>query len=295
MMTVRNYGWRVPGVTRREVLDGLLLACAALVVLPLMPNQAVGPYGAVNPFKVWRLVVLVMALSAAGYVALRIFGPRFGLPISGFVSGFVSSSATIGAMGSRSRKNAVVHRPAVAAAVLSTVATVVQMFIVVGATEAQAMRELTPAMTAAGIAAAGYGIVFAARAWQHQGAGEVVHGRAFEPREALIFAATVGIILFVSAVLNEWIGESGVVVSAALAGFADTHAAAISVASLAATGHIEPGEAVVPILTAFTTNSITKAVVSYASGGRRFALEVWPGLGLVLAAAWAGWGLGYWV
>jgi uncharacterized membrane protein (DUF4010 family) len=144
-------------------------------------------------------------------------------------------------------------------------------------------------MGAAGVAAALYGLVFGLRAWRHDGAPRRASGRAFEPKEALVFAATVGAILFASAVLNDWVGESGVVLSAAAAGFADTHAAAISVASLVASGRIDAEQAVVPILAAFTTNSVTKAVIARATGGRRFALEVWPGLILVLAAAWGGW------
>src|SRR5258708_27480829 len=47
-------------------------------------------YNAINPFNVWRLVVVVMALGVAGYAARRALGPKLGLPLSGFASGFVS-------------------------------------------------------------------------------------------------------------------------------------------------------------------------------------------------------------
>jgi uncharacterized membrane protein (DUF4010 family) len=74
-----------------------------------------------------------------------------------------------------------------------------------------------------------------------------------------------------------------------VAGFADTHSAAISVASLVASGRLEAEDADIPILAGFTTNSLTKAVLAWTAGGRRFALQVWPGLVLVLAGAWGGW------
>ena len=123
-------------------------------------------------------------------------GARLGLPVSGFASGFISSSATIGAMGARARKDPSIRRPAVAGAVLSTLATVVQLVLVVGATDRHALREIGPSMAVAGVAAAGYGLVFGLRALRHDGENAIARGRAFEPRTAVLFALAVGAILF---------------------------------------------------------------------------------------------------
>lgn len=279
-------------LTEQEVHDALLFAGAALVILPLAPNERIGPYGVFNPFAIWRLVVIVMAIGGAGYAAVRLLGARVGLPLSGLAAGFVSSSATIAAMGARARETPALRTPAVAAAVLSTVATVVQMVIIVGATDGRTLAQLWPAMALAGVAAVGYGAVFALRALRDAAAdAHQPGGRAFDLKTAVLFAASVTAVLFVSAVLGDWLGNRGVLLSAAVAGFADTHAAAIAVAGLAAGGRIEPADAVVPILAAFTTNSVTKMVLAAASGGRRFALEVWPGVIATAALAWAGWAL----
>ena len=75
---------------------------------------------------------------------------------------------------------------------------------------------------------------------------------------------------------------------AAAAGFADTHSAAISVASLVQDQRIAAPLSVVPILAAITTNTVTKAIFAVSAGGRAFALYVIPGLILLVAAAWAG-------
>ena len=113
-------------LTEEEVHDGLIFAAATLVVLPLLPDKPLGPYGALNPRTIWIVVVLVMAVSALGYIAVRIVGARFGLPLAGLASGFVSSIATISAMGARATRSGELLRPAAAGAVLSTVATIVQ-------------------------------------------------------------------------------------------------------------------------------------------------------------------------
>ena len=71
------------------------------IVLPLMPDQAMGPFSALNRHSIWIIVILVMAIGAFGHIAVRLLGARFGLPIAGLASGFISSTATIGVMGAR--------------------------------------------------------------------------------------------------------------------------------------------------------------------------------------------------
>jgi len=126
------HNWVKSVLTDEEVRDGLLLAGAALVILPLTPTEPIDPWGVFQPRKLWLLAVLVMAINALGYVALRALGARTGLAVAGLMSGFVSSTATIGAMGARTKSHPELHKGAVAGATASSVATVIQLAIVIG-------------------------------------------------------------------------------------------------------------------------------------------------------------------
>jgi uncharacterized membrane protein (DUF4010 family) len=275
-------------LTEDELKDALIFAGATLVVLPLVPDRPMGPYGALNPHAIWILVILVMAISAAGYVAVRMLGSRFGLPVAGLASGFISSTATIGAMGARTAKAPDVLAAAVAAAVLSTIATIVQMALVLAATSMTTLRALWIPLICAGLTAVVYGTVFTVRAIQQKTESEAQSGRAFSLVTALIFALTLSGILVASAALREWFGETGIILAAALAGFVDTHSAAISVASLVASDKMTAADAVVPILAGLSTNTISKMILAVTSGGHAFAVRVMPGLIVVALAAWAG-------
>ena len=275
-------------LTEDELKDALIFAGSTLVVLPLVPDRPMGPYGALNPHSIWILVILVMAISAAGYITVRTFGARFGLPIAGLASGFISSTATIGAMGARVAKAPDVLAAGVAGAVLSTIATIVQMALVLAATSMTTLQTLSIPLICAGSAAVVYGIVFTVRALRQKTEGEAQSGRAFSLSTALVFALTLSSILVASTALREWFGETGIIVAAALAGFVDTHSAAISVASLVASGKMNVADAVVPILAGLSTNTISKMFLAGTSGGRSFALRVIPGLIVVALAAWAG-------
>ncbi len=80
-------------IGEQEVTDALIFVAAVLVVLPLTPNRYLGPFGAINPRTIWKIVILMISISAGGYIAVRLVGARFGLPAAGFASGFVSSTA----------------------------------------------------------------------------------------------------------------------------------------------------------------------------------------------------------
>ena len=275
-------------LTSDELQDALIFAAATLVVLPLVPDRPIGPYGALNPRSIWILVILIMTISGAGYIAVRTVGARFGLPIAGLASGFISSTATIGAMGARVVTMKALLPAAVAGAVLSTVATIVQMAIVLAATSLTTLRTLTVPLICAGIAAAVYGAIFTVWALRQKTEHQQQGGRAFSIRTAIAFALTLASILIASAALRDWFGEAGVILATAVAGFVDTHAAAISVASLVAAGKLPAPDATVPILAGLSTNTVSKIFFAAASGQRPFAFRVIPGLIVVALAAWAG-------
>lgn len=282
------HGFVRSALTEDELRDAIVFAGATLVVLPLLPDRPLDPYGVFNLRLVWIVVILIMAVSAAGYIAVRLLGVRFGLPLSGFASGFVSSSATIGAMAAHVKQAPGLLRPAAAGAILSTVATVVQLALLLAATSMPALAALAVPLACAGIVAVLYGGLFTLWALKHSGGGDEKPGRAFSLVTALALAAMLAVILVVSAALQAWLGEAGIVIAAGMAGFADAHSAAVSAASLVAAEKMTATQAVYPVLAALTTNTVTKIVLASTGGNRAFALAVVPGLLLVVAAAWAG-------
>ncbi|QLH73901.1 MgtC/SapB family protein [Rhodopseudomonas palustris] len=275
-------------LTEDELEDALIFAAASLVILPLVPDRAMGPYGALNPHAIWIIVVLIMAISAGGYLAVRLLGARFGLPIAGLASGFISSTATIGAMGALAAKSREALPAAVAGAVLSTIATIVQMTVVLAATSIATLQSLAVPLLCAGLAATAYGSTFTILALRQRVAGAPQQGRAFSISTALVFASMLACILVASAALQDIFGEKGTFIAAALAGFADTHSAAISIATLVSSGRITPDGAILPILAGLTTNTVSKMIFAAISGGSAFAIRVIPGLIVVALAAWAG-------
>ncbi len=290
MLAARNRLHRlvVRIMSAQELHDALLLAAAALVILPLTPDRTVDPWQAINPRNLWTLAVLMMAINACGYIALRTAGPALGLPFAGFASGFVSSTATIAAMGAQARRMPALRGGAVSGAVLSSLATVLYLAVLLAVTSVDVLQRMALPLLGAGIAAAAYGTMIALRNASTLTDHAVPRGRAFNPRVAILFALTIGGMLLLAALLTDALGQVGLGMAAGLAGLADAHSAAAAVASMHSAGKITASDAVLPILTGFTTNAASKIAAAAITGDRSFVWQVAPGIVLSVAAAWAG-------
>jgi len=180
----------------------------------------------------------------------------------------------------------------VAGAVLSTLATVIQMAVVLAATSTATLARMALPLLCAGLAACFYAGIFTLRTLKAPPTSPPAEfGHAFSVTKALGLALTVSAVMVVSAALQAWFGHGGVVVATAIAGLVDAHAAAASVASLVAAGRLPAADAVVPILCGLTTNTVSKLVVTLTVRSPHFAAQIVPGLALLVIAAW----LGFWL
>lgn len=91
-------------ISDRDVTDGITLFVVAFVILPILPDRPLGPYGVLNPSRIWLLVVVLTLIGWAGYLGARIVGARWGLMMVGFAGGFVSGSATTAVMARQSKE-----------------------------------------------------------------------------------------------------------------------------------------------------------------------------------------------
>ena len=176
-------------LTSSEVTDGLVFAVATFVVWPQLPDRYLGPYQAINPHSIWLLVVLTLAIGACGHAATRALGPRFGLSVAGFASGFVSSVATIGSMAGRAAKDPANMGAAVAGAAFSTVSTFLQSALLLFVVSLPTLVLMAPVLAAGGLIAGHYGLAFAFHGLGPDRDPTAESGRAFSVGTAFALAA----------------------------------------------------------------------------------------------------------
>jgi uncharacterized membrane protein (DUF4010 family) len=277
--------------TDRELQNALVLGVSAVLILPLVPDRPVDRFGAISPFDVWKLVVVVMGVGALGSLAQRLVRPRVGLTLAGLASGFVSSAATVASMGRLAATERKVLPAAVSGATASSVATFVELALLIGASGPVLLKALAVPLSAGGLTALLVSALFARRAAKTE-APAVGSGTAFRLRDAVIFAVLVTAIAFIATAVQQRFGSAGLLVAAAVSGFADAHAFAGSAGALVSRSAVGVPEAALAVLLAFSSNTVTKVVLAAASGPRAYLVRVLAGQMAMLATTWGGWLLG---
>ena len=276
-------------ITEQELKDVIVFLAAAMILLPLSPDHYTGPFQAINPHDLARFVVAVMSISALGYMAKRTLGMRAGMALTGFAGGFISSTATILAMGQTAKREPQVLHAAAMGAMLSTVSTMVQLGLLMSIL----LPGLLPHMIlpiGLGCSTAGLYALWLFKAHQPEGMPPNLDlkGHAFEHKTTLILSLAVLSVTVMTAALNHWLGEVGVLIASLLAGLVDAHSSVASMSSLVHQGQSSLAQAQLAILLAVSTNTLSKSAVAIGAGGKAFAVLILPGLLLVIATVWLG-------
>jgi uncharacterized membrane protein (DUF4010 family) len=272
-------------LSEREVHDGLFLLASTLVVLPLLPNQTIGPFDVFNPRKLWLLVVLVMAISALGHVVLRVIGNRWGLAVAGFFAGYVSSTAAVAGFGQRVKETPALLTAAVGAALLANLASLTLVVPILAAVAPALLPPIALPLGAAALVVLAGGLLGVHKTPEDASMSPTSDARMFRFGHALGFALMVLGVLFVSAALNHFFGARGAMTAAMLAAIADLHAAAATIGNLFAGGVLDPEQARRTFLGILAASALAKSVLAFVSGGRAYGLRVTVGLVAMVAAA----------
>lgn len=274
-------------LTEGELRNGLVFAIAALVVLPLLPDRTVDPFGVINPFSLWRLVVVLIGLSGAGHAASRILGPRFGLAAAGFASGFVSSSAAIAAMGAQSRNQREISTASATGAIASTLGSLIYLAALVTAADASLLRPLALPIGCAFAGVLAYVAGLSLFAFSKE-VSAITPGKAFDIRVVILFVVLMTLFALLANVMGSLFGPQGIIAGAAITGLVDVHAAGAMIGTFVGSGKADVSTGEMAIVIALTANMLAKIPLSFATGTREFASRVSAGLLILLAGLWSG-------
>ncbi len=274
-------------ISDQELLDALTFAIAAVVILPLLPNRAVDPFGLINPFTLWRLAVVAMALSFLGYGAQRLLGGRSGLLAAGLAAGLVSSTAAVAAMGARSRAHPDLAAASAAGAVASMIGSLGYLAAIIGAVSPKLVSILAVPLAAGAVLMFAYAVWIVRRTPAAAARSKTI-GRAFDLFAVLIFVGLVGGFSIASDLLVRWLGATGAMLGAAVMGLADAHAASVSMATLTDGGRLAVTTAALGVVLTLTTNMVVKIPTAFLAGSKAYARQVSLGVGLLLVGLWLG-------
>jgi uncharacterized membrane protein (DUF4010 family) len=263
-----------------DISAGIKLLAASFIVLPLLPNTPIDPWGALKPQSLWMLVILMAALSLVGYVATRALGSERGTAITGLTGGLVSSTAVTLSFARRSREEGGAGDAVLAAGTfLAWCVSFARVLILAALVHPPLVRSLAVPLGAMLLVTAGVAAALLRRRASAPDAPKpaVPLRNPFSLLEAAKFAALFAVVLLVLAIVQQYFPQGGTYVVAALAGTTDVDAITLGSAALARNGDATVEVAAGSIVVAALTNTIVKCGVSAGLGGallRRAALAL---------------------
>lgn len=277
------HGW-LGRLTWEELRAGLVLLAMTVILLPLLPNRDMGPYGALNPYELWLMTILIAGISAAGYVAMKWSGDEQGIALSGIAGGLVSSTAVTLSFARLAREQPKRCEGLIAGALLANATMFARMLVLVGSINPSMLRLLLAPLVGGGLA------TVAMAGWHYyRGGGD---GRdaplsiknPFELGQVLKFSALLAVIMGLAKVVTALVGDRGAFALAAVSGIADVDAITLTMSRMASAG-LSAETAAIAILIAAGVNTFAKAGWGWGAGGRAVGMPLMVAALVVAVAA----------
>ncbi len=280
-------------ISPTDINSVVLLLVMTFVILPILPDRFIDPYGLFNPYKTWLMAVVIASISFIGYVAVKLFGHKHGLFLTGAAGGLISSTAvtiTLSKMFASQKRMVEAFGAGIAiACTFMFIRVLFETFLI----NPQLALKLTPAYVGATLS----GLFFVYRLYKRvqEPSIELQHKslstNPLQLSEAIKFGLLFGIIYGAVKVVETKYGEIGVYVISFLSGISDVDAITLSLSEMAKRA-LPSSVAMGGIVIASITNSLVKLALSFYLGdrflGKRLALFFILTLGSMLIGLFIG-------
>ncbi|MBG56674.1 MAG: hypothetical protein CMK46_00100 [Porticoccus sp.] len=267
-----------------EMRGILQLALISAVLLPVLPNQSYGPWGALNAYEIWLMVVLIAGISLAAYFAMRLTGPNKGVLITSVLGGLASSTALTLSL---ARMNARVPMPHLLSCgiLLASAIMYPRILLEVAVINPALLPTLLPPMLAMTLGC----VLGAFLLWRKSESSAAINTgklatQPFQLIPALKFGILLAGILLIAHGIEEHMGEQGLWLVSIVAGLTDVDAITLTLARMAQDS-IGTDTAVTGITLAAITNTLVKGGLALFAGHASLCRPLWPGLLLAVALA----------
>ncbi|ALZ75240.1 MgtC/SapB family protein [Rheinheimera sp. F8] len=270
-----------------DLYAGLKLLIATFIVLPLLPDHALDPWQAFNPYKIWLLVILISLLSLIGYIATRLLGPARGTAVAGLAGGLVSSTAVSLSFArlSKQPQDGDNQDDALACGILLAWSVMsLRVLLMVGIVYLPLLSPLWPSVSAMALVTLTLAAYFYRRAPQLQANSATSVSNPFSLWAASQFALMFAAVLLVVKLTEHYAPAEGLYLVAAIAGTTDVDAITLSMAQYAQQAGREQLAATALVI-AVLSNTLVKTVLVCTLGSTGLRQRLLSACGLVVLTA----------
>ncbi len=268
-------------ISRDDFYATVKFLIVAVIVLPLLPDHAIGPLDAINPFQLGVIVVMISGLSFLGYVAMRLLGARRGLLVGAVLGSLVSSTAVTLSLAGRTREQHELAPAAAGAIAIAWTIMIARVTVLIAIVAPALLPRLAVPLLTTGAGA----ILGALLTFRRADAGNTAVmslNNPFELGTAIKFGLVFGGILLASKAALVYLGDRGFYLASALGGTTDVDAVTLSTARLVH-GGLAHDVAAVAVVIAILSNTAIKAGLAAGVGGKALGKRTSITGGLIVA------------
>lgn len=260
-------------IPAREIFTFTKFLFLTVVILPVVPNQNIGPYH-INLFKTWLVVTAVSAISYASYLLQILTKGKGGILLSALLGGAYSSTVTTIVLAKRAKEAEGSAHLFSGGILMASGIMYLRVAALIGIFNRGLLDQLyVPLLVLAVIGAAG-GWLWSLR----PGDKSTEIKKDYVPRNplelwvAFLFGGIFIAILVVTGWAVAHLGEKGLFGLAAIMGVTDVDPFILSLTQSAGTA-TSMGPAAGAILIAAASNSVVKAFYSFAFADRKTGIQ----------------------
>jgi uncharacterized membrane protein (DUF4010 family) len=261
-------------ITEREYNDTLKFLTIVVIIYPLLPAGAYGPYEFFSPRQVWLFVIFVSTVSYVGYFFTKFLGPERGLIFTGLLGGLASTTAATTAFAKSARETpelVVTYGRAAVVANAIQFPRIAVILLVINPVFARVAVFPLLMMSLAGLLLS---ILLAKFKVEDPSARheQIPLKNPFSLWPALKFGVLFTIVMLFSKFGVTTFGNRGILLTSFLGGIVDVDAIAISVGDLVASRQdISYAQGLQALVLALAANAVLKTVIAFTGGSRAFA------------------------
>jgi uncharacterized membrane protein (DUF4010 family) len=269
------------GLQPAEIRSAVLLGLLGLVVYPILPDRFIDRWELINPRQAWITVIVIAGIGFVNYVLLKIYGTR-GVYLSGFLGGFVNSSAAAVELAKPLGAGGASHGLAEAAFLLTIVAMFARNLLILALFSPAAIR------TAAGplLAMAAVALIFvrSAKARATDAPTEIHLESPISLKLVLNFAVLFLIIQAVSTLGERYLGKFGFLGISVLGGLVSSASTSAAAANMVGHGKMQAGLAGEGVVLASIASALINLPLIYRTAKNRPLSQRITALTLILVA-----------
>ncbi|MCG8686167.1 MAG: DUF4010 domain-containing protein [Desulfobacterales bacterium] len=226
---------------------------------------------ALNPYKIWLIVVLVSFISLVGYIAVKILGPGAGIGLTGFIGGLASSTVTTVSFAKRSLESPAFNRSFAVAILLASAIMFPRLLLEIAIVNPEMVKNIFLPIFIMGVTGIILALYFSLKTKKRnpENMASMQLENPFCLKSAITFGAIFSTILVLTRLATVYLGDQWLPIVSIVSGLVDVDAIAFSLSDAQKAGIISMDWASLNLVIGAISNTLVKLFYVFTLGDRR--------------------------